>query len=59
KGDACENIALLRKFAYNLTILAERKGSISKKEGNLSIQLFAKPNTVKRLLFGKIPRMSA
>ncbi len=58
-GDACENIALLRKFAYNLTILAEHKGSISKKEGNLPIQLFAKPTTVKRLLFGKIPRMSA
>jgi predicted transposase YbfD/YdcC len=59
KGNACENIALLRKFAYNLTILAEHEGAISKKEGNLSIQLFAKPKTVKRLLFGKIPRMSA
>lgn len=59
KGDACENIALLRKFAYNLTILAERKGMISKKAGNPSLQLFATPATVKRLLFGEIPRMSA
>ncbi|MBI9093353.1 MAG: hypothetical protein JEY71_00575 [Sphaerochaeta sp.] len=52
-------IIVLRKFAYILTILAERKGAISKKEGNLSIQLFDKPTIVKRLLFGKIPRMSA
>lgn len=59
KGDACENIALLRKFAYNLTLIAEHKGAISKKEGNLSIQLFARPTTVKRLLFGEIPHMSA
>jgi hypothetical protein len=59
KATPAGNIALLRKFAYNLTILAERKGAISKKEGNLSIKLFAKPTTVKRLLFGKIPRMSA
>lgn len=55
KGDAYENITLLRKFAYNLTILAECKGMISKKEGNPSIQLFAKPATVKQLLFGKSP----
>lgn len=59
KATPAGNIALLRKFAYNLTVLAERDGTTSKKEGNHCLQLFAKPNTVKRLPSGKIPRMSA